>query len=228
MCTAPFPFQTSRAGKFLASWIFVIFLTASCPFLPCAQAQQNSPIDLLAKRLADRLASNLSIGFPRPPRTLIVSIVDVSQLHCTSRFGQIVPEKLRVFLQERGWKIVEARRGLTVKLQEGVGQFNLSDNLTDLAKEVNCHAILAGTYLFHMGKIIVNMRLIHLPDNEIISTASAEMEANPWISTLLRPVGIGCKAPKSFLKITPWRSNKSQTEGTRYSTKEEPIDDHLY
>jgi len=206
----------------------VIFLTSSCPFLASAQIQQNSPVDVLSKRLADQLVANLSNSFPQPPRTLVVNIVEVSQLHCTSKFGQIIPEKLRVFLQKRGWKIVEARRGLTVKLQEAVGQFNLSDKITDLAQEVNCQAILAGTYLFHMGKIIVNMRLIHLPENEIISTATAEMKATPWISTLLGPVGMGCKFPKYFLKITPWKPKEIEIEETRYSVKEEPFDDNLY
>ncbi len=228
MCTAPFPFRKIKKGKGRFWGEVVIFLTFFCLSFACAQAQKTSPIDSLALSLAQQLSSNLFIPSSQPPRTLMVNIVDVSQLHCTSRFGQIIPERLGIFLQERGWKIVEARRGLTLKLQEDIGRFNLSDNVKDLAKRVNCQAILAGTYLYHMGKIMVNMRLIRLPDNEIISTAAAQIEAGPWISTLLRPIGIGCRSPKSFLKITPWKSKNAEKDETQYPSKEEPIDDYAY
>ena len=228
MCTVPFPFQKIKKGKDWFFWGVVIFLTFFCRSLTIAQTQQNSPVDSIAESLAQQLTSNLFSPSSQPPRTLMVNIVDVGQLHCTSKFGQIIPERLGTFLQQRGWKIVEARRGHTVKLQEDVGRFNLSDNVKDLAKRVNCQAILAGTYLFHMGKIMVNMRLIRISDNEIISTASAQEEAGPWISTLLRPIGIGCRSPKSFLKITPWNSEETVKDETRYSSKEEPIDDYAY
>ncbi len=180
---------------------------------------QDHSIDSLALDLARQLNEHLALNQGPPPKTLVVSLVDMNQLHCTSKFGQAIPERLRVFLQHMGWKIIEARRGLTVKLQKDVGQFNLSDEVTDLASRVRCNAILAGTYLFHMGKILVNVRLISLPDNEIISSAAASVPADPKLSTLLKPVGYGCKAPKAFLKVVPWGEGQEDDEDSQFLTQ---------
>ncbi len=226
MYTAPFHSLTDKTGPIEASILIVIFLTLLAMPQAHANGQTPSPLDEMAKQLALQLNANLVPRPSPPPKTLVVNIVDVGQLHCTSRFGQIMPERLRIYLQEMGWRIVEARRGLAVKLQENVGQFNLSDNVKDIAKRVNCQAVLAGTYLFHMGKIMINLRLIHLQDNDIISAAAAEADAGPWISTLLNPVGIGCRAPKAFLKIAPWPQRQANDATLDYSTKEERIDDY--
>ena len=206
--------------------IIVIFLAILfLPFLTKADPVQGSPIDCLAQELASKLSRNISTSTAPNLRILIVNVVDANQLHCTSRFGQVLPERLKIYLQSKGWKIVEARRALNIKIQKGVGQFVLSDELIDLAKKVRCDAILTGTYLFHMGNIIVNMTLIHLPDNEIISSAGAETKTDPWISTLLQPQGYGCKSPRAFLKIRSWKDKFIEEGNSSFSDKVEQFDD---
>lgn len=208
MFMAPYLLKTSKLMNSLPGFVRAIFLTAFLGILVFAVVSssfsQRLPLDSLALELANQLSDHLQVGKSPPPRTLIVSLVDINQLHCTSKFGQAVPERLRVYLQHRGWNIVEALRGLTVKLQKGVGQFNLSDDIRDLASRVNCDVILTGTYMFHLGNILVNVRLISIPENKIISSAAVSIPADQSLSTLLKPVGVGCKAPKAFLKVVPW------------------------
>ena len=231
MCTVLSRFQIDSPLTTLSAAIIVILGAIhimSCPVWASTSSGSVSPIDLLAKELATQLSNNLNSPSKSAPRTLVVNLVDVNQLHCTSRFGQILPEKLRIQLQALGWKIVESRRGLKIIFQENVGQFNLSDRLKDLAKEVRCDAILTGTYLFHMGLLMVHMRLIRLSDNELISSAEIEMPAGPWIATLLKPVGFGCKAPRAFLKIAPWKDTVDEDSVFSDSMKEDFFDESEY
>ena len=210
----------------LVQTMIVIFLAIMLlPVLARADSTPGSPIDYMAQELAEKLSQNIATSTLPPLRILIVNVVDANQLHCTSRFGQVLPERLKIHLQSKGWKIVEDRRGLSIKMQKNVGQFILSDELMDLAKKVRCDAILTGTYLFHMGNIIVNLTLVHLPDNEIISSAGTETRAGPWISTLLQPKGYGCKSPKAFLKIRPWKDKLIEEDESSFLNKEEQFDD---
>ena len=205
----------------------VIFLAFFFVCAPAAICKDSSPIDEVAQELASRLNQHLTSGPPRHPRTLVVNLVDVNQLFCTSKFGQIVSERLKVYLQGKGWDIVEPRRGLTVKLQRNVGEFNLSDRVKDLASQVDCDAVLDGTYMFHKGSVMINVHLIRLTDNKIISSAACELPADPWISPLLSPIGFGCKAPKAFLKIEAWKSPSYDRDLSELSNKEEQYYDDL-
>ncbi len=226
MCTVPFLFLTgkNRAKTPWAQALVVILLTIILlPMTIWAESVPSSPIDQLAQELAIKLSQNTMAA--RHPRTLVVNIVDANQLHCTSRFGQILPERLKNYLQANGWKIMEARRALKIKMQKGVGQFILSDELMDLARNVRCEAILTGTYLFHMGTVMVNMNLIRLSDNEIISSAGAEIGVEPWILSLLQPHGYGCKSPRAFLKIRPWKDEFLEEDKSSFFSKEEQFDD---
>jgi len=199
--------KTAKKISLILIFIYLLIYGA-IDAIGAADVSQHSRLDAFCKELADELVNNSSISEINQKKILIVNLVDMSQLHCTSKFGQLIPEKLRGLLQKRGLRVVEARRGLTLKFQKNTGQFILTDEVSDLAAKVNCSAVLAGTYLFHGGKILVNLKLIAVPQNELISSATKEFTPDNFTTSLLQPIGFGCKTSKAFIKIKPFVSEK--------------------
>ncbi len=171
---------------------------------PALSSSPSSGFNSLSSELSLQLADNLH-GKAAPANILVVNFVDISELHCTSRFGQLVSERLRGLLTEKGWQVLEARTGLKVKFEKDKGPFILSDQTKDLVSKIPCSAVLAGTYLFHKGIITVNAQLISVPENMILSAAAAETRADPYIFSLLEPQGFGCDTPRrTFIRIKPF------------------------
>ncbi len=199
--TAAFHLKTAKTISLLVA-VTLSFLLAE----NVIGSIDSSQLDTFCKKLANDLVKNSSASEIVRQKILVVNLVDLSQLHCTSKFGQLIPEKLRGLLQKRGWRVVEVRRGHTLKIQKNTGQFILSDEVSDLATKIHCSAVLAGTYLFHGGKILVSLHLISVPQNELISSATLEFTPNNFITTLLQPIGFGCRTSKAFIKIKPFES----------------------
>ena len=190
---------------FLLITLNMLFLLAN----DVTSSISSSQLNTFCKKLADELVRNSSLFEVAHKKILIVNLVNLSQLHCTSKFGQLIPEKLKGLLQKRGWRVVEATRGLTLKIQKNTGQFILSDKVSDLATKVNCSAVLAGTYLFHGGKILVSLRLISVPQNELISSAIQELIPDNFTTSLLQPIGFGCDTSNTFIKIKPFKTKNT-------------------
>jgi len=179
-----------------------------CLFPGMAVASHGTPsqgLNTLLHDLSAQLARNLA-GKALPGPVLVVNFVDLSHLHCTSRFGQLVPERLRGLLIRSGWKVLEARTGEIIKVEKDTGPFILSDETRDLAARVHCSAVLVGTYLYHKGTITLNAKLIAVPDDRILAAAVAEAECDPYIFSLLRPEGFGCPAAEDSIRIKPFSS----------------------
>ena len=171
---------------------------------PALSSSPSSGFNSLSSELSVQLADNLH-GKPAPADILVVNFVDISKLHCTSRFGQLVSERLRSLLAEKGWQVLEARTGLKVTFEKDRGPFILSDETKDLVSKIPCGAVLAGTYLLHKGIITVNAQLISVPGNRILTAAAAETGSDPYIFSLLKPQGFGCNTPPGkFIRIKPF------------------------
>ena len=185
--------------------LLLLYVLSSLPAVSRADsACPSCHFDALSQELSQRLLHNARLKKNASLRILVVNFVDLSQLHCTSRFGQLLPEKLRNQLLHSGWQIIEARRGKKVEIQEDTGPFILSDRTKDLARKIQCSAVLAGTYLYHKGTITVIAKLISVPDNAILSSATLETECDPYIFALLRPEGFGCPQSQAFIRIKPF------------------------
>jgi len=189
--------------------LLMMFLVLSwVPVSPALSSSPSSGFNSLSNELSLKLVNNLHRK-TAPANILVVNFVDLNQLHCTSRFGQLVSERLRNLLTEKGWQILEARTGLKVKFEKDRGPFILSDQTKDLVSKIHCSAVLAGTYLFHKGTITVNARLISVPDNRILTAAVAETANDPYIFSLLKPEGFGCNTPPgSVIRIKPFSGNQ--------------------
>ncbi len=214
MSSAPYHL-TSKMSVFYEKITGTCLVIAMCLvfFAPAARASASQDLaslhfnQLLHELSAQLITSHHQKTAPGP--VMMVNFVDLSRLHCTSRFGQLVPERLRELLIQAGWKVLEARTGETIKLEEDTGPFILSDETRDLAAKVHCSAVLAGTYLFHQGTITVNAKLIAVADDSILAAASAETESDPYIFSLLRPEGFGCPPADTAIRIKSFSQRSS-------------------
>ena len=200
--TAASPLKTGKVRKTKGFFtVFVLFF-----FICSSSLAANEPafFDSFMKRLSEELVENATFEKGLSQKILLTNLVDLEQLHCTSKFGQLVPERLMGLLQEKGWRVIEVRRGNTLKMEIGAGDYILSQEINDLASKVHCTGILTGTYLFHGGEVIVNLKLISIPENELISSATERIRADTFISSLLKPIGYGCKQQKAFIKLKPF------------------------
>ncbi len=206
------PLKTSKARRIGAFFVvFMLFL-----FFHKSSPASNEPafFDSFMEKLSEELVENATFGKGLSQKILLTNLVDLEQLHCTSKFGQLVPERLMGLLQEKGWRVVEIRRGKTLKIEIGAGDYILSQRINDLASKVHCTAVLTGTYLFHGGEVIVNLKLISIPGNELLSSAIERIKADTFISSLLKPIGYGCKEHKAFIKLKSFTLKKANDNNT--------------
>ncbi len=194
-------------------WLgFIILLLAFAQPVWAGSAPEFNTVDQITLNLANQLVT-LPHSRHIAGHILVVNFVDLSQLGCTSSFGQLMAERLRNLLAQKGWQVLETRRGDKVKIEEDAGPYILSDQVKDLAKKIHCTSVLLGTYLYHQGTITVNAKLVAVPDNSILSAATAEDICTPYIFALLRPIGFGCRSPQAVIRIKPFSKRRiSQDE----------------
>ncbi len=187
--------------------VLLLFLWMGQP-VHFADALPSSDFQKLISELSRQLTQSVPPG-TNPGPVLVVNFVDLSQLHCTSRFGELTAERLRNLLMQAGWHMLEPRTGLKIKIEKDKGPYILSDQTKDLAQKIHCTAVLVGTYLFHQGTISINARLVAVPSNSVLSAATADAPCDPFMFALLQPEGFGCQNPEAFIRIKPFSNDHS-------------------
>ncbi len=117
----------------------------------------------------------------------VATFVDLNNLYRTSPFGRYLAEQLMGELQRAGFHVVEVRKTDSLLIKERFGEYSLSRQIQEIAKQTSARMILLGTYLAKGDYIFVNARLVSSANSTVASSALQIMEKDSFMKKMLWP-----------------------------------------
>ena len=126
--------------------------------------------------VAEQLYSKSKTWAPERKTVLMTTIVPVENLRQPTNFGRLVSEQLMTELARKGFRVVETRKMKGYLVRDGEGEFYLSRDIKDIAKEHGADAALVGTFSKNGDQALINVRLVDTQDAHVIAASSAMMD----------------------------------------------------
>ncbi len=117
----------------------------------------------------------------------VATFVDLNNLYRTSPLGRYLAEQLMGELQRAGFKVVEVRKTESILIKERYGEYSLSREIREIARQTSARLILLGTYLVRGDFVFVNARLVSSEDSMVASSAMKILRRNSFIKKMLWP-----------------------------------------
>lgn len=136
--------------------------------------------DYLARQLVARSSTQVE-----GQRVILASMVNLDDLQETNSFGRLLTESLATSLFQYGLKVAEVRKGPSLLVKKGSGEFYLSRDATRLAASQKVQAIVTGTYSLTPSTVILNLRMLEAGSEEVLSVAGMEVQRSHNINYLL-------------------------------------------
>lgn len=177
----------------LAGLVSLTFMAAGCSTTQPAKAVSAVAPDIfgVGEELARQLIKNRRSSFGSGGKLVFTTLVDLDELHKTSKFGRTLSESLATTLFQRGYGVEEIRKLSGVLVKDDYGELILSRDAARLAKEHDCDVVVAGTYSLTPRTVIINVKFLDAASQEVISVAGMEMLRSDTVDYLLsESVGI--------------------------------------
>lgn len=178
---------------FLASpWGLVVLLAVMISCLAgCSPASRPQTVSALSpdffgigEELARQLIANRRDG-AGDERLIFTTLVNLDDLRQTSKFGRTMSESMATQLFQHGYGVVELRKAANIMVQANNGEMVLSRDAARLAKQYEANAIVAGTYALTPKTVIINVKLLDVHSDAVLSVAGMELERSATINYLL-------------------------------------------
>ncbi len=150
------------------------------------------------KELSSQLITNFyDIDDPQGP-VAVTTFVDLNNLYKTSPLGRYIAEALIGELQQADIMVTEIRKTNSILIKEGFGEYSLSRNIKEIARQSTAEYLLVGTYIVRGDNIFVNARIVSSKDSMVVSSASAHLKRNCFLDKMLWP----SKGPRTSPQVT--------------------------
>lgn len=135
---------------------------------------QNTPgyLNQVASTLADQLAQNKDFKDIYNTPIAVMSIVNLEDFSQTTKTSNIVTENLIHEMQIRGFKVIDYKVMPSIKIGKE-NDYIFSRDLKDLRSKQNINYALSGTYTLYKNGMSINLRIVNIQNNIVLSTAQA-------------------------------------------------------
>ncbi len=96
-------------------------------------------------------------------------------------------EQLMGELQRAGFRVIEVRKTDSILVKEHYGEYSLSREISEIAKEASARLVLVGTYMARGGFVLINSRLVSNKGNVLVSSAMKILPRDRFIDRMLWP-----------------------------------------
>ena len=180
--------RVSSQVSVIAVFILValISLLAGCRETPAPQRLAALAPDFfgVGEELARQLIANQREGGDGD-RLIFTTLVNLDDLHQTSKFGRTLSESLATQLFQHGYGVVELRKTASIMVLDKTGEMVLSRDTVRLAGQYEANALVAGTYSLTPKTVIINVKMLDVRSQEVLSVAGMELERSAPINYLL-------------------------------------------
>ncbi len=183
-------FGKKQVSKMLAGYVLCVglLLVSSCT----QGVRTGGTVSVIApdffgigENLASQLEMNLRQHAGKGGGLLMTTLVNIDDLYQTSSFGRTLTEALSTRMFRRGFGVVEVRKTAELMIKNNSGELMLSRNAELLAKELEVQAIVVGTYALTPNSVIINMKMLEVDSQEVVSVAGLEIQRSSNINHLL-------------------------------------------
>ncbi len=178
--------QAEAADGFRATYKrFIDYIKPSHGYVPRAADEAVKELD---KQLLHLLGYHYK---PSDLRIAFTVSANVDDLTKTNGLARQMSEEIARGLKQKGYRILEIRKGSAVVITPEVGELFLTRQREDLSKQsIASELIMAGTYTISKKGIRFNIRLLHTDSTEVIAMATTTVPMYPEIKPLLLENGI--------------------------------------
>lgn len=139
----------------------------------------------IGEELAQQLIANRRQDFGFDERLVFTTLVNLDDLRQTSKFGRTLSESLATSLFEHGYGVVELRKIDNILVKDKSGELVLSRETKRLATQHEADAIVAGTYSMTPGSVIINIKVLDVGSQDVLSVGGLELHRSHTINYLL-------------------------------------------
>ena len=143
----------------------------------------NMQIHEIALQLLRNFRDEAGPGGP----VAVATFVDLNNLYRTSPFGRYIAEQLMGELQRAGFNVVEIRKADSIMVKPRYGEYGLSREIQELAKQSSARYVLTGTYVNKGRYVLINARLISNENNLVASSGLKILRKDPFLERMLWP-----------------------------------------
>ncbi|PID73641.1 MAG: hypothetical protein CSB33_02520 [Desulfobacterales bacterium] len=138
--------------------------------------------------IGDRLAEDLTArGLSREMPLVAASFVDINDLQKSCALGRIVSEQISTRLAQKKFRLIEIKlRRSSIYVKKREGEFMLSRELSDIAKQNDIHAVLVGTYAVTDYSVFISARVVLTSDGTVIAGREYELDRSIVTEALLQ------------------------------------------
>ena len=185
------PFPAKGWSRTLPQRLAVMFLLLAGCLAACSPGPHPQTVSALSpdffgigEELARQLIANRRDG-AAGERLIFTTLVNLDDLRQTSKFGRTMSESMATQLFQHGYGVVELRKAANIMIQSTNGEMVLSRDAARLARQYEANAIVAGTYALTPKTVIINVKLLDVHSDTVLSVAGMELERSPTINYLL-------------------------------------------
>ncbi|OGQ99826.1 MAG: hypothetical protein A2505_07205 [Deltaproteobacteria bacterium RIFOXYD12_FULL_55_16] len=183
--------KSSRMARF--AWLFLgwaLLLPGCVPSVNTGGTASVVTPDFfgVGEELALQLTSGMR-GAGGGQRLILTTVVDLDDLHVTTRFGRTLTEALSTSLFRHGFGVVEIRKSAELLIRDNRGELMLTRDVKLLARQQQAAAILTGTYSLTPTTVVLNLKLLDAGSQQVLSVAGLELQRSRSINHLLAAGG---------------------------------------
>ncbi len=152
-----------------------------------AELDEASFLNMQIHEIALQLLKNFRDGAGPNGPVAVATFVDLNNLYRTSPFGRYIAEQLMGELQRAGFNVVEIRKADSIMVKPKYGEYGLSRDIQELARQSSARYILTGTYVTKGRYILINARLVSNENNLVASSGLKILRKDPFLEKMLWP-----------------------------------------
>jgi len=183
-CSRLFTFSQRCVAAVLFAFLLSCLVGCSPAPRPQTVAALSPDFFGIGEELTRQLIANRREG-GEGERLIFTTLVNLDDLRQTSKFGRTMSESMATQLFQHGYGVVELRKAANVMMQANNGEMVLSRDAARLAKQYEANAIVAGTYALTPKTVIINVKLLDVNSDAVLSVAGMELERSSTINFLL-------------------------------------------
>jgi TolB-like protein len=153
--------------------------------VPTYERAQNSRLIAFNYAAADKLLQHASPSLDRAKPILTATLVNIDNLHQSSRLGRLISEHLSSRFTQQGMQVIEMKMRGTIFVQAGEGELLLSREVKDISASHRAQAVIVGTYASGQDYIYVTTKLVRSADNVVLAAESYVLPMDSNLSAMV-------------------------------------------
>jgi TolB-like protein len=140
-------------------------------------------INNITRFLTDQLTQNKNFYKVSEPIIAITSLVYQTDYDRTNKLGNIIAENMIHEMQVRGYRVLDYKVMPVIKITKH-GDFAISRNIEKLKKKHLINYVLTGTIIEMYNGMVLNVRIVDLASNLVLSSAQAFIDKKTYFMTV--------------------------------------------